>query len=108
MYIRPPPGRCRNRISFAREHRRQAAASIRRPRSIFSIACALDSDHPTFATSDRFYANIKPAEHEGPSMRVFVITFICLLVASAIAWGLMPGADRQHRTQLVWVSDDNP
>jgi ABC-type glycerol-3-phosphate transport system substrate-binding protein len=41
-------------------------------------------------------------------MKVFLITLICLLLASVIAWVRLPGADPYHRTPLVWVSDNNP
>jgi multiple sugar transport system substrate-binding protein len=41
-------------------------------------------------------------------MKSFIGLLACLLVASAVAWSIMPGADPSGRTRLIWVSDDNP
>ena len=41
-------------------------------------------------------------------MKIFIVIFGCLLVASVVAWSIRPGPDPKGRTRLVWVSDDNP
>jgi multiple sugar transport system substrate-binding protein len=38
----------------------------------------------------------------------FSLTFVVLLLLSAIAWKMQPKAVEGGKTQLVWVSDDNP
>ena len=41
-------------------------------------------------------------------MKIFTGLFLLLLIATGVAWSLLPKPDLLGRTRLTWISDDNP